>query len=275
MSSLESIVLGIIQGVTEFLPVSSSGHLVLFQSLFGLEEPQLFFDIVLHGGTLLAVILVYWDDIRSIAEDLFCYLADRARRKAGPGFLGRPGCRFALWIVVGTVPAGLVGLTFGKRIEPLFASPLLVGVALLVTGSVLWLTACFRGRGREVPEMGFWDAVWIGVSQGLALLPGISRSGMTVSAGLLRGLDRELSARFSFLLVIPATLGALLLAFVPHGGSGAPAPVHLFLGGGVAFVTGYGSLRLLLGMIRGGRFYRFAYYCWAAGVAALILSLVG
>lgn len=275
ITPLESIILGIIQGITEFLPVSSSGHLVLFQRLFGLEQPQLFFDIALHGGTLVAVILVYWSDIQAILRDLLYYLRDRFRGEPLPGFFGRPRCRLALWIVVGTIPTGLIGFTLQESIEPLFASSPAVGFALMVTGTVLWLTSYWKGSRKNGANMGFWDAIWVGIAQGLALIPGISRSGMTVSAGLFRGLDRELSARFSFLLVIPATIGALGLALISPDSRGSLPPLNVLLGMVVAFLTGYGSLRLLLGMIRRGKFYRFAYYCWGVGAVALILSLAG
>jgi len=260
--------------VTEFLPISSSGHLVLSQRLFGLEEPQFFFDIALHGGTLVAVILVYWSDIGAIFRDLFSYLWDRIRGKSSSGFLRRPQCRLALWILVGTIATGLMGFWLRKPIEPLFASSLAVGLALLVTGTVLWLTSYWKGTRVSRVNLGFWDALWVGVAQGVALIPGISRSGITVSTGLFRGLDREVSARFSFLLMIPATIGALASQWAsPPRGHSLP-PLTVLVGTLAAFLIGYVSLRLLLGMIRRGKFYRFAYYCWTVGGVALILSVV-
>jgi undecaprenyl-diphosphatase len=151
-----------------------------------------------------------------------------------------------------------------------------VGIALLVTGTVLWLTS-YRGKngGKEMAAMGFWDALWVGVAQGVALIPGISRSGLTISVGVFRGLRRELAGKFSFLLMIPATVGALSFEWALPA-SGHPPRVSIVLVGTVAaFLTGYLSLRLLLGLIERGRFYRFAYYCWAVGAVALLQSLFG
>lgn len=264
-----------IQGVTEFLPISSSGHLVLFQRLFGLKHPQVLFDVALHGGTLVAVILVYWSDIRAILGDVSSYGRDRFRGESGPGFLGRPRCRLALCIVAGTVPTALMGLALQKPIEPLFASSLAVGLTLMATGTVLWVTRYWKESGKHEDDMAFWDAIWVGIAQGIALIPGISRSGITVSTGLFRGLDRELAARFSFLLMIPATIGALGVSLISYEGLGSLPSLNVLLGTVAAFLAGYVSLRLLLGMIRRGRFYRFAYYCWGVGAVALVLSLVG
>jgi len=246
--------------------------LVLAQQVLGLRKPQILFDIALHGGTLVAVILVYWNDIMAILRDLFSYLRDRVRGEDFPGFFRRPQCRLALWIVMGMIPTGLMGLFLQKRIEPLFASSLAVGFTLMVTGTALWLTLHWKGSGKKTIDMGLWDAIWVGIAQGVALIPGISRSGMTVSAGLFRGLDRELAARFSFLLMIPATIGALGAPLVAPDGWRAFGSLNFLLGTLAAFLTGYASLRLLLGVIRRGRFYRFAYYCWPVGGGALILS---
>jgi undecaprenyl-diphosphatase len=177
--------------------------------------------------------------------------------------------------VVGTIATGLLGVALKKPVEPLFASPLAVGVTLLITGTVLWLTSYRRDQVKDGEKMGFWDAVWVGIVQGLALIPGISRSGMTVSVGLFRGLERELAARFSFLLMIPATVGALAISLSSPGGQGSVPNVCILVGTLAAFGTGYVALRLLLGMIRRGSFHRFAYYCWGVGGLAVILSLVG
>ena len=260
--------------MTEFLPISSSGHLVLFQGLFGLKEPQLFFDIALHGGTLGAVVLVYWSDIVVLLRDVIAYLWDRVRREPCPGFFQRPPCRLALWIVVGTILTGVVGLCLEDRIEPLFASPLAVGVALLVTGTVLWVTSYVPGSDRDVAKMKAGDAIWVGLAQGAALIPGVSRSGVTISAGLFRGLDREVCARFSFLLMIPATIGVIGLKGVSSASHASLSSLVVLLGTVVAFLTGYASLRFLLNLIQRGRFYRFAYYCWGVGALSVILSLL-
>lgn len=246
---------------------------MIFQGIFGLKGPQLFFDIALHGGTLGAVVLVYWSDIVVLFRDVIDYLWDRVRQKPCPGFFERPSCRLALWIGVGTIITGVVGLCLEKRIEPLFASPLAVGVALLVTGTVLWVTSYVPGSGREMAAMKVGDAVWVGLAQGAALIPGLSRSGVTVSAALFRGVDREACARFSFLLMIPATIGAIGLKGLSSASHASLSAVVVLLGTVVAFLTGYASLRFLLNLIRRGRFHRFAYYCWGVGGLSVILSL--
>ncbi len=167
-----------------------------------------------------------------------------------------------------------MGFTLQRFIEPLFASSLAVGFTLLVTGTVLWLTSRLKFSEKDAEKMGIWDAIWVGVAQAFALIPGISRSGVTVSAGLFRKLDRELSARFSFLLMIPATIGALGAPLLSSGGHEILISQNFLLGALAAFLTGYVALRLLLGVIRRGRFYRFAYYCWAVGGLTLIFSLM-
>jgi undecaprenyl-diphosphatase len=173
---------------------------------------------------------------------------------------------------VGTVATGVVGFCLRKSIEPLFASPSAVGIALLVTGTVLWLTSYRKGGPKEVAAMGFWDALWVGVAQGVALIPGISRSGLTISVGLFRGLRRELSGTFSFLLMIPATIGALGAQWALPAKGHSPRITIVLVGTVVAFLTGYVSLRVLLNLIEKGKFCRFAYYCWAMGGLALVLG---
>ncbi len=239
-----------------------------------MEEPQLLFDIAVHGGTLIAVILVYWSDIRSILQDLVSYLTDRLKGESFPEFLQRSHCRLALWIAIGTIPIGIVGFTLRRLIEPLFASSLAVGLTLMVTGTVLWLTVYSEKGNKTIREMGLLDAIWVGVAQSVALIPGISRSGVTVSASLFRGLDRELSSRFSFLLMIPATVGALVAPLISRDWQASFVSLDLLLGTLASFGTGYVSLRLLIGVIRRGRFYRFAYYCWGVGGVTLILSFL-
>ncbi len=207
-------------------------------------------------------------------KDLYSYLGDRIGGEPLPGFFQRSHCRLALWIIVGTIPICVIGFSLRKVIEPLFASSLAVGLTLMVTGTVLWLTTYWRDSGKRTGEMGLWDAIWVGAAQALALVPGISRSGITVSAGLFRRLDRELAARFSFLLMIPATVGALVLSLISPEVQESATWLNVMLGMVSAFLTGYVSLRVLLGVIRRGRFYRFSYYCWAVGGVTLILSLL-
>jgi undecaprenyl-diphosphatase len=262
MNILESIFLGIIQGLTEFLPISSSGHLVFFQSLFGMKEPQLFFDIMLHLGTLLTVVVYFRTDIWKIAQGLGAILK---RRHKNP-----PQVKLFLLIIVATIPTGLMGILLRDWFESLFSKPKIVGMMLLITGLVLYLTRWTKREGRKIEKMGWVDSILIGIAQGLAIIPGISRSGATISTGLFCGLDRELSAKFSFLLSIPAILGATFLEFRKIG-SGVEVWTGL-IGMMVAFFVGLFSLTFLVRMIKLGLVGKFSYYCWLLGVIIIILT---
>jgi undecaprenyl-diphosphatase len=225
----QSIFLGIVQGLTEFLPVSSSGHLVFFQSLFGLEEPLIFFDVMLHLGTLLAVVIYFRKDICEIVQGLGAVLKKRHKNP--------PQVKLFLLIVLASIPTGLMGILFKDWFESFFSKPKWVGGMLLITGSVLWLTRWAKKEGKPLGRMRWFDAILIGIAQGIAIIPGISRSGATISVGLFCGLDRELSGKFSFLLSIPAILGATLLDEMKKVNSGGALWTTL-IGTAVAFGVG-------------------------------------
>ena len=261
MNLPEVIFLGIVQGVTEFLPISSSGHLVFFQSLLSMEEPPLFFDIMLHFGTLLAVVVYFWTDIWKIVRGIRTTL--RGKKE------GQEEAKLLLWIVLATLPTGLMGIFLKDWFESFFSRPKLVGVMLIVTGLVLWLTRWAKKEERNIGKMGWMDALIIGIAQGLAIIPGISRSGATISTGLFCGLDRELSGKFSFLLSIPAILGAILLEFKKFD-SGQQF-LTLLIGTAIAFGVGIFSLKFLMKIIKFGEISKFSYYC--AGVGGLMVFL--
>jgi undecaprenyl-diphosphatase len=248
--------------VTEFLPISSSGHLVFFQSLLGLKESYLFFDVMLHLGTLLAVVVFFCKDIARIVQGSVSMLKREKRDQQGGKLL--------LLIVLATVPTGLMGIVFRDWFESFFSEPKLVGVMLLVTGWVLWMTRFVRGQNKTVEKMTWRDALLIGVAQGVAIIPGISRSGATISTGFFCGLDRGLAGRFSFLLSIPAILGAAVLEF-PKIETLGTIWITL-LGATVAFWVGLLSLKLLMGIIRAGRLFNFSYYCWGVGLLMIFLA---
>ena len=248
--------------MTEFLPISSSGHLVFFQSLFGLKESQLFFDVMLHLGTLLAVVVFFWKDIARMVQGSVSTLRGKEKDP-------REG-KLLLLILLATVPTGLMGIVFRDWFESLFSEPKLVGVMLLVTGGVLWVTRYVREQNREIEGMTWRDAILIGIAQGLAIIPGISRSGATISTGFYCGLDRSLAGRFSFLLSIPAILGATVLEFPKIETTGTIWVI--LVGTAVAFCVGLLSLRLLMGIIRAGRLFNFSYYCWGAGLLMIFLA---
>lgn len=274
MDWIEAVVLGVVQGLTEFLPVSSSGHLVLFQHLFGVVEPELLFDICVHVGTLAAVLVVFYRDIAQILSALV-RLPGRARTAGGFGalFSSRPEFRLMALIVVGCIPTAVLGILFAKMAEQLFGAVWLVGLTLVVTGTFLWFTRRRKTAGRPIGQMQLKDALIIGLVQGLAIVPGISRSGATISAALYLGIDRDLAGRFSFLLAIPAILGALVLGLDGEAFHTELPIVTIVLGSVTAAVVGYLALIILLKMVRRGHLYRFAPYCWLVGCAAFIFSI--
>jgi undecaprenyl-diphosphatase len=262
MSILHAIFLGVVQGLTEFLPVSSSGHLVFFQSMFGMEEPQLFFDVMLHFGTLLAVVVYFRKDVSGILRGIGSMVA--GKRKNGDEK------RLFSWIVVATIPTGIMGLLLKDWFESLFSKPNIVGGMLLVTGSILYLTRWTKREGRTLDKMKWADAILIGVAQGIAIIPGISRSGATISTGLFCGLNRELAGRFSFLLSIPAILGAMLLVIRKASLNDDLLPI--LIGTAIAFGVGFFSLNFLMKVIRFGRVSYFSYYCWGIGILTILLT---
>lgn len=250
--------LGLVQGLTEFLPVSSSGHLALGQALLRLESPGLALEAAVHLGTLGAVLLYFGRDLLALAGGL---ATDRAAR------------RYALLLALGTLPVALVGLLLGEVLEGAFASPSAVGGALLGTSLLLGLGAWAARRARrETVTVG--DAGAVGLAQALALLPGISRSGATVAAGLLRGLSPASAARFSFLLSIPAIGGASALALVRAVREPGLSPGGLALAGGCAFGSGLLAIHVFLSLLRRGKLWPFALYCTALGLASLAWGAV-
>lgn len=261
MGILHSIFLGVVQGLTEFLPVSSSGHLVFFQSLMGLKEPPIFFDIMLHLGTLLAVVIYFWTDILKIIEGIISILRKKEEN--------REGAKLFLWIILASIPTGLMGILFKDWFESFFSKPKLVGGMLLITGLILWLTRFTKKEGKPLKRMGGVDAILIGIAQGLAILPGISRSGATISTGLFCGLDRELSGKFSFLLSIPAILGATLLEYKKLDITSGLGTV--LIGTSVAFGVGILALTFLMKIIKMGKIFNFSYYCCGMGILMIIL----
>jgi len=276
LNTIEAIVLGAIQGLTEFLPVSSSGHLVLFQNLFGLKEPELLFDICLHVGTLAAVLIVFYREILDILTALV-RIPGRLRSAGGIANLlaGDRSIRMALLIVVGSIPTAVIGLLFKEITDRLFGSLTIVGCMLLVTGTLLWLTRAIRSQGRPVEQTTLKDAIVIGIVQGLAILPGISRSGSTIATALFLGVDRTVAGRYSFLLSIPAIVGALALSLdTPE--LHTTIPLETILAGSViSAAIGWLALLILLRVVDRGQLHRFAPYCWIVGAITLVIAWMG
>ncbi|NOQ22167.1 MAG: undecaprenyl-diphosphate phosphatase [Candidatus Aegiribacteria sp.] len=258
MTLLSVILLAIIQGLTEFLPVSSSGHLALAGMILKVPEGDMTFEIVVHLGTLMAVLAVYKNDLMGLISGVL--------RKQ------RESLVLAGLLIIGSVPAALAGFFLSDSIERAFSSPVLVSVMLLITGCVLFSTRFMKSGNRDNPSV--TGSVIVGVSQAMALLPGISRSGLTISTGLFAGIKREKAARFSFLLSIPAIAGAAVLKLGNAGSSGIDYSL-MVTGFVISAFTGYLALRILLKFLRAGRFSIFAWYCWLLGLSGLTVSLAG
>lgn len=257
-------VIGAVQGLTEFLPVSSSGHLVLAQRWLGVEPPGLLLEALLHWGTMAAILVVYWEDLRQFARLGSRRGTFERRREAG-------------LILAGTVPIVGVGLLARSWIETAFASPLGVGAALLATAGLLFVGHRSSRRARR-GTVRFVDALVVGAAQAVAVLPGISRSGATIAAGTTMGIDARSATRFSFLLAIPALFGAGLysIADAARAGTLAAAPWGgLIVGTAVAFLVGWAAIRILLRVVSRGRLWAFGIYCAALGAAVVVRSAAG
>ena len=276
MSLLSSILLGLVQGIAEFLPISSSGHLAIAEHLLnvsGATEIPDFFDVLLHLGTLVAVFVAYWSDIRDMILELISGVRDLARRNTPDPI--PPARRMILLIIVGTLPLFLV-LPVKDLVEGLSDNMYFVAGALLVTGCLLFASDRVRHGRKTERSATLIDVLIVGVAQAIATCPGISRSGTTITAGCFVGFERKFAVRFSFLLSIPAILGANILSLkyaVEAGIDWASVPVYL-VGVAVSAVVGYACIRLLKMIAAKGRFGWFAYYCWFAGAATLLLTIV-
>ncbi len=283
MKALQAVILGLIQGLTEFLPVSSSGHLILGSYLLKLPAPGLSFSVMLHLGTGLAVLVMLRQDMIWILESVFLS-QDQTRRKRALKLIGV--------IIVASIPAGLVGIFGEKLLSRLFFSGGVASLGLIATGFILWFSSKREGSGRDdpktarrkrriaikkdeeangMPSVTIRNGIYIGFSQAVAIIPGVSRSGITMATGLVTGVKREDTARFSFLLSVPAVFGAGLLEAFSLKRTGAPFfTVTGVLGAFVSFLAGLFALKTVFRAVRYGRLASFSYYCWAVGVGSLL-----
>ncbi len=274
MTVFTSFLLGLIQGVAEFLPISSSGHLAIAQNLLNLQaEIPAFFDVLLHLGTLLAVFVAYWQDIKDMVVEFFCGIGDLVHHSTPTPV--PPARRLILLIILGTLPLFAV-LPIKDKVQGLSDNMIFIGAALIVTGFLLFASDMMR-KGRKTERNATWlDVLIVGAGQAIATMPGISRSGMTISAGCFTGFERRFAVRFSFLLSIPAVLGANILSLKDAAEAGivwSEVPVYL-VGVVTAAVVGYLCIRLLRMIADKGRFGAFAYYCWAVGLLTLVLNII-
>ena len=264
MSWIEAIILGIVQGLTEFLPVSSSGHLAIGKALFGIETSDLSFEVVVHAATVLATIVVFWKDIVKLLQGLFKFQLN-------------PETRYILLLVLSMVPVFVVGMFFKDYVEDIFGSGLLVvGVALIVTALLLFLSETLAARrGGEGSQMNWKSALWMGLAQAVAVIPGLSRSGSTIATGLLCGVKKEEVTRFSFLMVLVPILGEAFLDVA--GGDFAASSVGvlpLILGFVAAFLSGLFACRVMIAMVKKAQLKWFALYCVLVGLACLVSTLI-
>ncbi|MEW6686261.1 MAG: undecaprenyl-diphosphate phosphatase [Candidatus Edwardsbacteria bacterium] len=271
MSLLSVIILGLVQGLTEFLPISSSGHLVLMEHLLKVKMSGVTFEVFLHFGTLIAVIVAFQKELRKMVQGIF------------RGSLTEPSVRLFFLLLFATIPAAVVGFFLKSSIEKTFQSMTFVASALLFTGVILFLTRFVRrdpplilkrstGIAEDKCGVNVVQASIIGLAQALAILPGVSRSGMTISAGLFSGIKGKDAAEFSFLLSIPAILGATILELKEILSSIRTIPIISYtLGVIIAAISGYLAIKLVLNFIKKGKFEWFAYYCWTIGILGLVL----
>ena len=271
-----SVILGFVQGVAEFLPISSSGHLTLFQHFFGMEEPDQLFNVLLHFATLLAVCVVYWRDIWEMVVEFFRFFTDLFSHRI---YRGNPpeARRMVLLIIVGTLPLFLV-LPIKDKVEAFGNNPIFVCGELQFTGCILFLSDQMARGHKTVRSATLLDVFLVGLAQGVATIPGLSRSGCTISAGMVRGFDRKFAVRYSFLMSLPAVLGATLLEVLDvmelEGGIPVENLPKYLVGMAVAAVVGYFSIQLVKLLADRGRFGAFAFYCWGAGALFILLNIM-
>jgi undecaprenyl-diphosphatase len=275
MDIFQSILLGIIQGFTEWLPISSSGHLVLAQESMGLDVPVAF-DVMLHFATAFVIIFIFLKEIKLIIKGVFSPANQKGKKEGQNTYLQRvrkdPHALFGWWIIIGTIPIVVIGLLFRDIFAGFFNSVFIVALALIGTGVVLTLSsAAYITAHRK--RLNVLDAYTVGFGQALALVPGLSRSGMTIGFGLMRNIERETAAKYSILLSVPAIIGAAALEMPQLFREGAAGmdPMILLVGGITAFVVGYIAVHLLLLIVRKAWFHYFAIYCF--GLAIILLTL--
>lgn len=255
MELFQAIILGIVQGITEWLPVSSSGHLVLFQELFGMAN-SVAFDALVHIATVLVIFIVFWKDIVAMLKSLLAWRWD-------------DNTKLLAFIIIATIPTAIIGLLFEDWLTGLFTNMLLLGVFFIINGAILFLTK--YAKAKKGKELNWWQSLLMGIAQGVSIIPSISRSGATVSTGMFLGIKKEKLIKFSFLMSVPAIIGAMVLK---SGELVFENLVPMAFGFVAALIVGYFSLKLIIKVIEQGKWHYFAYYCVALGIIILVFSLV-
>jgi undecaprenyl-diphosphatase len=272
MNVLHTLILAVLQGVTEFLPISSSGHLVLLQNVLGLNDIPIFYDLLLHLGTTIAIIIVYYETIGEIIRDLFIWLFLK-RKNGKKTFYSKGNIKLFFYIILATAVTGILGILFKKNLESFFYKPRYIPLFLFITGAVLLFTRFIARGEKEIENVNICYPAVIGFTQAFAILPGISRSGTTIAAGLFMGARRKFSAAFSFLLSIPSIFGASLYEFIS---AFRTSTYTLDLGNVlvafiVSMITGYVALKTLINFLSKGKLYIFSIYCFTISILGLFL----
>lgn len=258
MNLFQVIILAVVQGFAEFFPISSSGHLVILQKLFGVNNPPILFDILLHVGSLITILIYFRKNLLNLIEGIIKF--------------ENSAVKTVLFLLLASIPAGLAGIFFDRQVELAFNSLKIVGIGLLLTSLLLYITKYVKKNTKSIEELRFFDILFIGTMQAIAILPGVSRSGSTINSGLMRGLSRESAFTFSFYLSIPAILGALIFK-IKDVSSFSSAEVSLSLiGMAISAVVGYLSLRMLEKIIKSASLFKFSLYCFILG---LVIIFVG
>lgn len=273
MDIIQGIIIGIVQGLTEFLPVSSSAHLVFAQNILGVKS-SLAFDTFLHLGTLIAVLWFFRYDIYKMLKSWWLSIGDILQGRFTEGFREDPYKRLAWYVILATIPVGIVGVLFEDSVDALFSGALYVpAFFLFVTGTILYLSQRMTSGNINYDNITKKEALFMGLGQACAILPGLSRSGTTIAAGLTIGLDKEFAAKFSFILSIPAIFGAFILQLKDIGSAMDANFLPVFLGFVAAIISGYMAIKWMLDLIQNKSLDIFSYYCWAVGIIVFMGSI--
>ena len=268
------VLLGLIQGLTEFFPVSSSGHLVIAKHFLKINLPGAAFEAFVHFGTVVAVIVLFRKEIKLLVISFFDSIYKLFQgEKILNIFKNDSSSKLAWFLVISTLPAAIIGYTFSSYFEILFSKPIIASLMLTITGTLLWFgNKNFPGGSKNISEITFKDAIFIGLAQAVAIIPGISRSGLTVIAGLSRNLDREFAAKYSFILSVPIILGASMFKISELSSLNIDLSI-LILSGFVAAISSYGAMKIFIGLLKNRKIYFFSYYLWIISGLTIWISL--
>ena len=275
MSYFEAVILGLVQGLAEFLPISSSGHLALLQQWFGIREDNvLLFTVLLHVGTLISVFFIYWKDIWELIVELCLTIKDLCTGK-GLRFEERPVRKLGIMIIVATIPTGIIGVLFGDFFDSLYTSVIPIGIGLIITGFLLIIAENMGEGNRGIQQMNFRNAIFVGLVQGVAICPGISRSGSTLFGSLLCNLDRKFAVKFVFLISIPSILGSAVLEAPDaiKAGFDMTQLGPVFVGMAVAAISGLVAIKAMIKIVSDKKLNYFSYYVWALGLIVVLYGI--